>query len=461
MPEKGDLNKEFQLWAERIEKENKVNAKITDSPFTLARPPEVVANKPNQETFGTHRKASVVDTGDLLDNLRKAAAFPRDKFLLPQTTAQDLGWLLGDGKGLLSKGMCPTTVTTGLGNWRRHFPRPAEREDTHHRGYVTMLGEFDYPTDMQRVVRDSRSVPDLAEASPFRRSSKKNRSKRMASLRFLGQAVEDLPGDIHIKKHEWAYLRTQLRDEPEGAEDSSSRRRDGSSVNSAQSEPSRLSVLSGCGHLDGTEIREAVFTLTELSRAKAKFQCFAPDKRQMHVVNHSDGSIDSGSKRDVLIEASRIGREGTLPLTELKAADYDALMFPGGFGAAKNLSNFAIKGSAMTVDPEVERALTEFHQNGRPIGLVCIAPVLGAKVLKAEVTMGSDKISDEYPNASAAEAVEEMGGKHFNTKLNEAHVDVAKKVVTSAAYMNNTAPLHEIQESVAAMVTETLKLIDA
>ncbi|KAF4666077.1 hypothetical protein FOL46_003284 [Perkinsus olseni] len=435
MPEKGDLNKEFQLWAERIEKENKVNAKITDSPFTLARPPEVVANKPNQETFGTHRKASVVDTGDLLDNLRKAAAFPRDKFLLPQTTAQDLGWLLGDGKGLLSKGMCPTTVTTGLGNWRRHFPRPAEREDTHHRGYVTMLGEFDYPTDMQRVVRDSRSVPDLAEARPSRQSSKKNRSKRMGSLRFLGQAVEDLPGDIHIKKHEWAYLRTQLRDEPEGTEDPSSRRRE--------------------------EIREAVFTLTELSRAKAKFQCFAPDKRQMHVVNHSDGSIDSGSKRDVLIEASRIGREGTLPLTDLRAADYDALMFPGGFGAAKNLSNFAIKGSAMTIDPEVERALTEFHHNGRPIGLVCIAPVLAAKVLKAEVTMGSDKISDEYPNASAAEAVEEMGGKHFNTKLKEAHVDVAKKVVTSAAYMNNTAPLHEIQESVAAMVTETLKLIDA
>ncbi|EER17379.1 conserved hypothetical protein [Perkinsus marinus ATCC 50983] len=220
-------------------------------------------------------------------------------------------------------------------------------------------------------------------------------------------------------------------------------------------------VLSGCGHLDGSEIREAVFVLTELSRANAKYQCFAPDIQQMHVVDHSDGSIDSGSKRNVLVEASRIGREGTLPLTDLKANDYDALMFPGGFGAAKNLSNFAVKGSGMSVHPEVERAIKEFNQAGHPIGLVCIAPVLAAKVLNAEVTMGSDEVSEEYPNASAAQAVKEIGGKHFNTKLNEAHVDTVKKVVTSAAYMNNTAPIHEIHESVAAMVRETLKLIDS
>mmetsp|Transcript_21241 Transcript_21241/g.25045 ORF Transcript_21241/g.25045 Transcript_21241/m.25045 type:complete len:106 (+) Transcript_21241:3-320(+) len=104
--------------------------------------------------------------------------------------------------------------------------------------------------------------------------------------------------------------------------------------------------------------------------------------------------------------------------------------------------------------------MKEFNEQGRPIGLVCIAPVLAAKVLKAEVTMGSDTVSEDYPNAGAAEAVVAMGGKHFNTKLNEAHVDKAKKVVTSAAYMNNTAPIHEIQASVAAMVTETLGLIE-
>ncbi|KAF4661456.1 hypothetical protein FOL47_006667 [Perkinsus chesapeaki] len=238
MPDKGDLNKEFLLWAQRIEKENKINAKITGSPFTLARPPELVANKPTQENF-SKRRPSLAEPGALLDNLKKAAAFPRDKFLLPQTTAQDLGWLLGEGKGLIAKGMHPSSVTTGLGNWRRNFPRPPERAETHHKGYVTMLGELEHPADMQRSVRKSLSVPSLdAESSD---SPPPHVMVPQHSLRFLGKPVEDLPGDIHIKKHEWAYMRNQLRGSQESPQCKLPRRR-GSSVDTSISEPSRLTV---------------------------------------------------------------------------------------------------------------------------------------------------------------------------------------------------------------------------
>ena len=149
-------------------------------------------------------------------------------------------------------------------------------------------------------------------------------------------------------------------------------------------------VLAGCGVFDGSEIREAVLTLLALDQAGAQPRCFAPDMPQAHVVNHLAGAPAAGESRNVLVESARIARGDIQPLSKARGADLDAIILPGGFGAAKNLCNFAFKGPDCTVQPDLARLLTEMHDAQKPIGLMCIAPVIGAKLFKAAVTIGND-----------------------------------------------------------------------
>lgn len=189
-------------------------------------------------------------------------------------------------------------------------------------------------------------------------------------------------------------------------------------------------VLSGCGVYDGSEIHEAVLTLLALDRAGAEIVCAAPDVDQAHVVNHRTGDVASGEKRNVLIESARIARGKIVALRELHAADIDAAIFPGGFGAAKNLSTYAFKGAALTVEPEVERFVREVHAARKPLGFVCIAPVIAAKILGKEhptLTIGSD--------AQTASDLESCGAKHRDARVEDVVVDDARRVVTTAAYM--------------------------
>ena len=115
-------------------------------------------------------------------------------------------------------------------------------------------------------------------------------------------------------------------------------------------------ILSGCGVYDGAEIHETVLTLLRLSQQGAQVQCFAPDKPQMHVINHLTGE-EMPEQRNVLVESGRITRGQSRDVRELKAADFDALIMPGGFGVAKNLSDFAVKGADCTVDADVLAAI--------------------------------------------------------------------------------------------------------
>lgn len=138
-------------------------------------------------------------------------------------------------------------------------------------------------------------------------------------------------------------------------------------------------VLSGCGVNDGSEITESVSMLIAISKYGGTFDCFAPDKEQSDVVDHVKGKPVGGS-RNVMIEASRIARGNIKDVTQLVANNYDAIFMPGGFGAAKNLSDFATKGVDMSVIPELEKILKEFHSSKKPIGLCCISPVLAARV---------------------------------------------------------------------------------
>lgn len=223
--------------------------------------------------------------------------------------------------------------------------------------------------------------------------------------------------------------------------------------------PSVAVVLSGCGVYDGAEVTEAVSVLISLG-GRAEVQCFAPDKNQMHVIDHTKGE-EMAETRNVLVESARIARGNVKPLTELSASDYSAVIFPGGFGAAKNLCDLAVNGPNMTVDPEVERVVQDFHAAGKPQGFCCIAPVIPAKVISngVEVTVGSDDTTDsKWPYAGTAGAVTAMGGTHVCKSVELAHIDTNNKVVTSPAYMYEGRP-DQIFESVKAMVDGVMKLV--
>ncbi|NWV49262.1 GAL3B protein, partial [Daphoenositta chrysoptera] len=221
-------------------------------------------------------------------------------------------------------------------------------------------------------------------------------------------------------------------------------------------------VLSGCGVYDGTEIHEASAVLVHLSRGGAEVHMYAPDVPQMHVIDHSKGQPAEAESRNVLVESARIARGKIASLAKLTTADHDAVIFPGGFGAAKNLSTFAVDGKDCKVNREVERVLKDFHKAGKPIGLCCISPVLAAKVLSgAEVTVGhEEEEGGKWPYAGTAGAIKELGAKHCVKEVTisfPAHVDTKNKVVTTPAFMCETA-LHHIFDGIGAMVKNVLKL---
>lgn len=191
-------------------------------------------------------------------------------------------------------------------------------------------------------------------------------------------------------------------------------------------------VLSGCGVYDGSEIHEAVITLLALDRSGAEAICMAPDIEQMHVVNHLKGEPSAGETRNVLVESARIARGNIRDIATVSAADIDALIFPGGFGAAKNLCDFAVKGADCTVNPDVARLIKEIIAAKKPLGAVCIAPAVVARVLGNEdlthqLTIGSD--------ADTAAAMNSMGATHIDCPCNSFVIDKDNKIVSSPAYM--------------------------
>ena len=211
-------------------------------------------------------------------------------------------------------------------------------------------------------------------------------------------------------------------------------------------------ILAGSGYLDGSEIREAVGVLWALSSQPVHVQCFAPDVNQRDVVDHLMGQPAEES-RNVLVESARIARGKVLPLSELDSSEFDALIMPGGFGAAKNLCTFALEGSNGSVLPELAKILHSMYDAGKPIGAACIAPAILAlnwKTTLLELTVGA--VSD------ASQEIEKLGHKHFATKANEVHVDREHKIVTTPAYMYDDAPLHEVFEGIRKMVGDVVRM---
>ena len=204
-------------------------------------------------------------------------------------------------------------------------------------------------------------------------------------------------------------------------------------------------ILSGCGVYDGAEIYESVVTLLRLDQRGAQVQCFAPNIAQLHVINHLTGEAQAES-RNVLVESARIARGEIKDIREADAEDFDALIIPGGFGSAKNLSNFAIEGTGCTVQPDV-LALTEaFAEAGKPVGLICISPALAAKIYGPGVTctIGND--------AETAAALNKMGATHKDCAVSDIVEDKARKLVTTPAYM--------LAQSISEAASGINKLVD-
>ncbi len=207
-------------------------------------------------------------------------------------------------------------------------------------------------------------------------------------------------------------------------------------------------VLSGNGVFDGTEIHEATLSLYAIRKQGASYDVFAPDMEQYHVVDHTNGE-EMKEKRNVLKEAARIARGNIKPLDQFDPEAYDALLIPGGFGAAKNLSTFAFDGTDCTVQADVEEAIKGMHKAGKPIAALCIAPVLLAKVLgNVKLTIGQDE--------GTAEAIEKMGGTHKTTNHGEVVIDEQNMLFTTPCYMLD-ADIAQIGEGAENIVRAVLK----
>lgn len=217
-------------------------------------------------------------------------------------------------------------------------------------------------------------------------------------------------------------------------------------------------VLSGCGNRDGTEIHEAVSCLVHLSKRGVEYRCFAPDEAMARVVNHATGKVVTES-RNMMVEAARIARGAIEPITRLDPVAFDAVVFPGGLGAALNLCDYGSGGgSECRVHPEVQRVIKGFHERKKPIGVVCIAPVLVARVLGTKaggpgvrVTIGED--------AETSRAIEGMGSRNVARQVTEAEVDKGNRVVSTPAYMCE-ARSHEVFEGVGRMVEGLMGLME-
>ena len=212
-------------------------------------------------------------------------------------------------------------------------------------------------------------------------------------------------------------------------------------------------ILSGCGVFNGAEIHESVIALLALDRAGAKAVCFAPNVDQMHVIDHLAGE-PTEETRNVLVESARIARGEIADIATAKVEDLDGLILPGGFGAAKNLCDFAVAGSDAKPNPEVARIVVEMMRASKPVAAVCISPALIAAIcrdagIECSVTIGTD--------AETAGAIEAMGAGHQDCPVEEFRVDEANKLITSPAYML-AGSISEAAEGIEHTVEELLRL---
>ena len=213
-------------------------------------------------------------------------------------------------------------------------------------------------------------------------------------------------------------------------------------------------VLSGCGVHDGAEIHESIITMLALDRAGVDMVLMAPNIDQLHVINHYTGS-EMDESRNVLMESARIARGKIRDMAEVHASDVDALIFPGGFGVVKNLCDYAMAGTDCSVNPDVKRLATDVHKAGKPIGVICIAPAMFAKIMQGaghtvELTIGTDEQTSSDINS--------MGSNHVSCPVEDIVIDKKNKIVSTPAYML-AQRISEAAEGIEKLVKEVLAMV--
>lgn len=213
-------------------------------------------------------------------------------------------------------------------------------------------------------------------------------------------------------------------------------------------------LLSGCGVNDGAEIHESVIAMLALDRAEVEMELMAPNIDQMHVINHYTGQ-EMDEYRNVLVEASRIARGNIKDMAEISGNDIDALIIPGGFGVAKNLCDYAMAGSECSINPDVYRLISELQLLNKPIGAICIAPVMMAKIFgeqgaSANMTIGFDE--------ATSKDIESMGSVHVECKVSDMVVDEDNNLVSTPAYMEAQS-IKEAADGIEKLVKQVLSMI--
>ena len=209
-------------------------------------------------------------------------------------------------------------------------------------------------------------------------------------------------------------------------------------------------ILAGCGVYDGAEIHEAVMSMYAVMKNGAEYQVFAPDIAQHHVVNHLTGA-EMPESRNVLVESARIARGNIKPVAELNLRDFDALLFPGGFGVAKNLCSYAFEGADCSVNPEISILIKEAVSLRKPIGALCISPVLLAKIMgDVTITVGPDE--EDAANVKA------MGANHIATQHGEVIIDDKHRLFTTPCYQLKST-IVQVAEGAENIVKAMLKVM--
>ena len=211
-------------------------------------------------------------------------------------------------------------------------------------------------------------------------------------------------------------------------------------------------ILSGSGNQDGSEIHEASLTLWAIHKNGADYQCYAPNIPQYHVLNHLTGQ-EMDETRNVLIESARIARGNVKDLATYDQANHDALVIPGGLGAAKNLSSFAFEGENCTINADVKQAVEQMVKASKPIGALCIAPVILARIIdNALITIGQ--------SSEVITKINAMGAQHESTLQGEITVDAVRKLVTTPCYMLE-ARVDQIGDGADKLIQQILQLMES
>ncbi|KAI0986189.1 hypothetical protein GJ496_010555 [Pomphorhynchus laevis] len=211
-------------------------------------------------------------------------------------------------------------------------------------------------------------------------------------------------------------------------------------------------ILSGCGVYDGSEIYETTSLLIHLARKKADVSMFAPSTDQVQVINHASGE-PMPETRNILIESARLARGQVNALANLQAADFDALVFPGGFGAAKNLSSFAMDGADMTVHEGIIRVVKEFYNSKKPMCFACISPIIACRLIKGcKVTFGMNDDEKQYPyTINTSQVANQFGARVESKDVNQVCIDQENMIISSPAFMKNT-DIHSVYEGLGGLV---------